>query len=88
MLQLFSTSGCPSQCVVVERLTPTPGDKMLKAGLLLPSTLDGFVPDAQEDLDTADSLQDVNLKLRIFDAAVIRGIVDVWALFSIRTELI
>jgi hypothetical protein len=84
-LQLFSTSGC--QCVVVERLTPTPGDKMLKAGLLLPSALEGFVPDAQVDLDAADSLQDVNLKLRIFDA-VIRGIMDVWALFSIRTELI
>ncbi|KAG2097819.1 hypothetical protein BD769DRAFT_1677772 [Suillus cothurnatus] len=46
-LQLFSTSGC--QCVVVERLTPTPGDKMLKAGLLLPSALDGSVPDAQEE---------------------------------------
>jgi hypothetical protein len=51
-------------------------DKMLKAGLLLPSALEGFVPDAQEDLDAADSLQDVNLKLRIFDA-VIREIMDV-----------
>jgi hypothetical protein len=49
---------------------------MLKAGLLLPSALEGFVPDAQVDLDAADSLQDVNLKLRIFDA-VIRGIMDV-----------
>jgi hypothetical protein len=46
-----------------------------------------LVQDAQEELDAADSLRDIHLKAGIFDA-VIRDIVDVWALFSIRTELI
>jgi len=46
-----------------------------------------LVQDAQEHLDAAASLQVIYLKAGIFDA-VIRDIVNVWALFSIRTELI
>ncbi|KAG2362669.1 hypothetical protein BDR07DRAFT_1376320 [Suillus spraguei] len=43
---------------------------------------------AQEDLDTADNFQDTYLQpLRIFNT-VIGEIANVWALFSIRTELI
>jgi hypothetical protein len=44
--------------------------------------------DAQDDLDIANILQDIHLELlRAFDD-VIGEIVDVWAPFSIRTELI
>jgi hypothetical protein len=44
--------------------------------------------DIQEDLDAVDSFQDAYLEpLRIFDT-VIGELVNVWALFSIRTELI
>jgi hypothetical protein len=47
-----------------------------------------LVQDTQEDLNAADSFQDTHLKpLRVFDA-VIRERADVWALFSIITELI